>query len=309
MALLALPFSALLILVVLAKLSSAEFGRVVPRIDIRVYSRLLREALPFFLNVGLTVIYTRVGILILRATNTADEVGVFASAERLVMAASILYATFAQAVYPAMVRLFAQDRAAYSQLVQRSARLILLVCLPMATVLFLFAYDIIVVLYGDPFRDAARILQIVAWLLAFRGITAILINIAVAIDHQNLVVWSNVGGLVVLVAFCFLLTPSFGAFGLAVAMLLAQSVKSTAIYLLLRSSGELPKLGRIGLPIASACAVTAALVTALGDASLLVRSATVLVAGLALLYLFRAVRTEDFAYAYRVLSTRSARDT
>jgi O-antigen/teichoic acid export membrane protein len=308
-ALLALPFSALLILVVLAKLSSAEFGRVVPRIDIRVYSRLLREALPFFLNVGLTVIYTRVGILILRATNTADEVGVFASAERLVMAASILYATFAQAVYPAMVRLFAQDRAAYSQLVQRSARLILLVCLPMATVLFLFAYDIIVVLYGDPFRDAARILQIVAWLLAFRGITAILINIAVAIDHQNLVVWSNVGGLVVLVAFCFLLTPSFGAFGLAVAMLLAQSVKSTAIYLLLRSSGELPKLGRIGLPIASACAVTAALVTALGDASLLVRSATVLVAGLALLYLFRAVRTEDFAYAYRVLSTRSARDT
>ena len=168
-ALVAFPLSALLVLVILARLSSAEFGQPLPRIDIRAYLALLREALPFFVNVGLTVVYTRVGILILRATSTADEVGVFASAERLVMAASILQATFAQAVYPAMVRLFARDKKAFSQLVRRCARLILLVCLPIATLLFLFAEDIIVALFGDPFRGASRILQIVAWLIAFPG--------------------------------------------------------------------------------------------------------------------------------------------
>ena len=307
-ALLAFPLSALLVLVTLAKLSSAEFGQPIPRIDIRAYLALLREALPFFVNIGLTVIYTRVGILILRATSTADEVGVFASAERLVMAASILHMTFAQAVYPAMVRLFAKDKEAFSQLVRRCARLILLVSLPMATLLFLFAEDIIVVLFGDPFRGAARILQILAWLIAFRGITAILVNIAIATDRQNLVVRSNVAGLLVLVASCFALTPSYGAFGLAAAMLLAQSVKSTIIYILLRSSGHLPGLGRVGLPVASACVATGALATMMADASLLVRSMSALVAGLALLYLFRAVRAQDFVYAYRVLSTRSARD-
>jgi O-antigen/teichoic acid export membrane protein len=305
-ALLVFPVSAILVLVILARLSSAEFGRPVPRIDLRAYFALLREALPFFVNVGLTVVYTRIGILILRSTSTADEVGVFASAERLVMAASILYATFAQAVYPAMVRLFAHDKAAFSQLVHRSTRLILLVCLPMATLLFLFAEDIIVGLFGAPFRDASRILQIVAWLIAFRGITTILINIAIAIDRQNMVVRSNVAGLTVLVASCLVLTPSHGALGLAVALIVAQSVKSTGIYLFLRSSGHLPGLGRIALPVAAACAVTGALAIALSDASLFVRASTVVVAGLALLYLFRAVRTEDFQYAYQLLSTRSA---
>ena len=307
LALLAFPLSALLVVAILARLSSAEFGRPVPRIDLRDYFTLLREALPFFINVGLTVVYTRVGILILRSTSTADEVGVFASAERLVMAASILYATFAQAVYPAMVRLFAQDKAAFSQLIHRSARLILLVCLPMATLLFLFAEDIIVGLFGAPFRDASRILQVVAWLLAFRGITAILINIAIAVDRQSMVVWSNVAGLAVLVASSLVLTPSHGAFGLAVALIIAQSIKSTAIYWLLRSSGHLPGLARIALPVAAACATTAALAAALSDAGLLARSATVLVAGVALLYLFRAVRTDDFVYAYKLLSTRSAK--
>lgn len=307
-ALLALPFSALLILAVLARLSSEEFGRPVPRIDLGAYFGLLREALPFFLNVGLTVVYTRVGILILRATSTPDEVGVFASAERLVMAASILYATFAQAVYPAMVRLFAQDKEAYSQLVQRSARLVVLACLPMATILCLFAYDIIVILFGDPFRDAARILQIVAWLIAFRGITAILINVAVAVDHQYLVVRSNVFGLAVLVALSLLLTPTYGAFGLAVAMLVAQAIKSTSIYLLLRSSGHLPELARIGVPVAAACAATTAVAIFFADAGLITRLTIVSVLGTALLYVFRAIRAEDFVYAYRVLSTRSVRD-
>jgi hypothetical protein len=92
-----------------------------------------------------------------------------------------------------------------------------------------------------------------------------------------------------------------------VALIIAQSVKSTAIYWLLRSSGHLPGLARIALPVAAACAATAALASALSDAGLLARSATVLVAGLALLYLFRAVRTDDFVYAYKLLSTRSAK--
>jgi O-antigen/teichoic acid export membrane protein len=305
--LLAFPLSALLVLIVLARLATTEFGKPALRIDQRAYLSLLREALPFFLNIGLTVAYTRIGILILRATNTADEVGVFASADRLVMAASILYATFAQAVYPAMVRLFGHDKAAFSQLVHRSTRLVVLVCLPLATLLSLFAGDIINILFGNLFHDASRILQLVAWLIALRGISAILINIAIAIDRQNLVVRSNVIGLAVLVAASLALTPGYGAVGLAVAMLVAQLVKSSAIYLMLRPSGHLPELGRIGLPVASACALAAVLAVVLADASVLVRSATVCAAGLALLYLFRGVRTEDFVYAYRVLSTRSAR--
>jgi O-antigen/teichoic acid export membrane protein len=207
-----------------------------------------------------------------------------------------------------MVRLFAQDKEAYSQLVRRSARLVVLACLPMATVLCLFAYDIIVILFGDPFRDAARILQVVAWLIAFRGITAILINVAVAVDHQYLVVRSNVFGLAVLVALSLLLTPTYGAFGLAVAMLVAQAIKSTSIYLLLRSSGHLPELARIGVPVAAACAATAAVAIFFADAGLITRLTIVSVLGTALLYVFRAIRAEDFVYAYRVLSTRSVRD-
>jgi adenylylsulfate kinase-like enzyme len=70
----------------------------------------------------------------------------------------------------------------------------------------------------------------------------------------------------------------------------------------------LPELARIVVPVTAACVVTAVAAILFADAGLIVRLTVVSVFGTALLYVFRAIRAEDFVYAYRLLSTRSARD-
>ena len=71
---------------------------------------------------------------------------------------------------------------------------------------------------------------------------------------------------------------------------------------------HLPELARIIVPVAAACAATTAVAIFFADAGLITRLTIVSVLGTALLYVFRAIRAEDFVYAYRVLSTRSVRD-
>ena len=305
MALLGFPFSAVLILIVLTSLASTAFGRPRVRMDWRAYASLLRQALPFFGIVALTVIYGRIGILLLRAAHSPEEVGVFASAERLVMATSIVHATFAQALYPAMVRLFTDDKPAFHQLVNRCARLLILLTLPLATVLHLFASDVVDFLFGDRYQRASEVLRIAAWLIAIRGVTTIMNNIGLASDRQRLIFFSNLSGVLVLIISAALLTPHQGAVGLAISALLAQSVKSMQVFLSLRPDANLPALLRIGFPVLAACIVTTVAANLVAESRFLARATCVFSVGIGTLYLFQAIHVRDFRYAYSILSTRA----
>ena len=306
--LLVFPASSFVVLIVLARLAIREFGRPHFRISLSSYVSVVREALPFLGILALTVLYGRIGILLLRSMTDAAEVGLFASAERLVMAAGMLQATFGQAIYPPLVRLFTKHRDQFHRLVDRSTRLLILLTLPVATLLHLFAHDLTTLLFGAKYVNSSGILQLLAWLIAVRGITTIMNNIGMACDKQRSVLLSNVLGTATLVAGALVLVPASGATGLAIAALLAQTSKLLFLYITLRPTGYLPSVVRIGLPVALACAGTLLVAELLSEAALLIRAIGTAACGTLFLYLFRAVHIHDFVYAYHILSTRSERD-
>jgi len=305
--LLVLPASALIAMLILSRLAFSEFGRPQFRFDGAALIRLWREALPFFFIVALTIAYARVGLLFLRAVGGAEQVGVFASAERLVMAAGILHVTFAYAIFPAMVKLISTDRVQFRLLADRCARLILLISLPLASVLYLFAEDLIGFLFGDRYQLASGMLRIVAWLIALRGLSAVLETIGIASDHKRLVLMAKGSGLACLLILCMSLIPSMGATGLAIALLASQTLKLMIMYFALRPTGYLPAVARPCLPALFACAITVAVSSTLADQVLWLRAVVFVVLGTFLLWSFRAIRGSDLVFLRQLLSSRPGR--
>lgn len=302
-----MPVSALLALIVLSRLATREFGVPIFRFNISEVTKLLREAAPFFGIAALSIVYARTGLLLLRSIGGPSEVGVFASAERLVMAASILHVTFSNAIFPVLVRLATSDKDRFQQLANRCTRLVVLITAPLATVLFIFAPDLVVMLYGDPYREAIGVLRIATWLIAMRGLTAILSNIGIAVDRKSLVLASSAGGVVLLVASSLLLTPSLGAKGLGFALIAAQFATLAILLLGLRPSGDLPVILRPTLPIFCACAVTLAATAPLSGQAVWLRGTVIVALGSSLLWLFRAIRIADFAFLREVLRGQADR--
>lgn len=295
-ALLVLPASGIIAMFVLSRLAFSEFGRPQLRFDSAAFISLWCEALPFFGIFALSIAYDRIGLLFLRSVGGAEQVGIFASAERLVMVGGILNVAFAKAIFPPIVKLIFTDKVRFRQLVDRCSRLILLISLPLASVLYLFAEDVIDILFGDRYRQAAGVLRIACWLIAFKGVSAVLESIGIASDHKKLVLIGKTSGLVCLLVLCTLLLPTMGASGLAIALLAAQIPKLLVVYVGLRPTGYLPSMVRPNLPVLLACAITICVAMLLADQDLWLRVAIVFVLGTTLLWLLRAIRGSDIAF-------------
>lgn len=300
-ALLVLPLSGLLALGALFHLAATEFGMPSFRLDIKALRSLWREAAMFFLIGAVSIVYARSGLLLLRGVGGAEQVGIFAPAERLVTAAGILHVTFASAIYPPLIRFAKGDTARFQVLADRATRLMILLSLPIATVLFLFAEDLVLILFGDEYRRAVDVLRIVAWLFAFKGIGGVLERIAIAGDRRRLILLAKGAGLVCLLGLGAWLAPGQGAVGLAVALVASQTVKlSVVIYGLVRA-GVMPAMIRPGLNVLVACAVTAGVLLPLGTEPLAIRSVAALVLGCSMLWLLGAVQRHDLLFLRRVV--------
>lgn len=303
--LLIMPISGLVAIAALAYCAFREFGKPDFALKFSEVSALFRQALPFFWIVALNLIYMKAGLLFLRAISSAEQVGLFASAERLVMAIGILYITFGNAILPAFVKLAAGERGRFLQLTGRCARLMLLISMPVATFFFIFSDELIQFLFGDEYRNAAGALRVVAWVIGLRGVSVVLESIGIASDNKTSVVIGKSVGVVFLSISCAFLVPAYGAIGLAYSVVVAQATALITVYLHLQPTGFVPPLARQLLPIVIVCAVTVLVSGFLSEWGLVARVAFVAAFGTILLFVCGAVRLADLDFL-RQLSVKKS---
>ena len=306
-ALAAMPIAALMILVLSGFLAMRHFGRPAFRLHWPEVLEYLRQARPFFYVVVLETLFRRIGIIYLAVLGSREAVGLFASAERLVSAAGITQSMFFAALFPLVSRLWQSDLAQFAEIVNRAGRLILLLTLPLATVIALFARDIIDIVYGEAFREASALLSGIAWMLAIHGIAKLLATISQAADQQRTLVTSKAWGLAALTLCSVVLVPRYEAAGLVAAFLVGELASAVCNYTLLRRRNVPLMSFQSALNVSGACLV-AACVTYLGsDLALWLRVLAVGSAGVAALWIFRALRGHDLAYLASIAASRNVR--
>jgi O-antigen/teichoic acid export membrane protein len=304
--LLAMPVAALLTLIMAGVHAARRFGSPRLRLEPAEVASYLAEARPFFFVVVLSTLYSRLGIVYLTVLGGQVEAGLFASAERLVVAAGIVQAMFAAALFPVVSRLWETDRERFAELTQRAGRLVMFLALPVATLLTLFARDIVGIFYGEAFSDATGILAAVAWVLVVRGIGQLLSTTAQAADQQSVLVTSRALGLIALTLASLALIPRFGGMGLVVAML-ASEILAAMLSMVALQRARVPVIGFGSvLRVVPACVLAAGLAYLVSDLALWLRVFVVAGGGAAALWICGAIRGNDLAYLRAIVESRKA---
>ena len=184
---------------------------------------LFRLSAPFFGIAAFTVIYARGAVIMLGAIATAHAVGLYAAADRLMVAVALVPTMLGSAVYPALTRVAARSRAEVRALCGRSVLMMLSATLPLVIVIALFANRLIAVLFGPPYLAAAPTLQILSWTLPVVGVQSLLGSQLVAVNEQHALARARLSGLTLFVLLSFLLVWKFSFPGAAFAVLISDT--------------------------------------------------------------------------------------
>lgn len=295
------PVSAIVVCAWLYVASVHRFGAVTLRFNPRRTMALIVAAWPYFSILVVGVLYERLGVILLRTLDSQTAVGYFASAERLVVAASLLHAMFVSAVFPAMTRLAADDEGAMTILAARCLRLLLVLTLPIATLLFLFSEDIIAVLFGADFRESAAVLKIVAWTFVIQGINGYFAVLAMAINDTDVLARTRFAAFVVFAVLAVVLIQMFSYIGLALAIVAAETMMMVTIYLVLRPKIHSLRIVGAAWKMLLACAIVLGAGILLSAESIVLRLSALPVILIVCMAAVRAVHLHDLQFLLRIL--------
>jgi O-antigen/teichoic acid export membrane protein len=203
-----------------------------PREDWSVSSalikRLLVRAWPFALAGILAAFQLRANVLTLAYLQGDQALGWYAAANRFVETGKQLPAAFYSAMLPAMAAMVGAQNAAQNRALQKTlsrSRLGLLAFGVAASLgALLLAQPILTFTYGAAYQPATLTLQILTLTLIPAGQNSLLIIYLYACSDEKFVNLLTVVGLVANLGLCFWLIPTWGPAGVALALLVAESL-------------------------------------------------------------------------------------
>ena len=219
---------------------SKRVVRVNFKFDPKMFS-LLRSGMPFFLFSLFSVIYYRIDAVMLASLTTEEVTGWYGGAFRffdIVMVLPLLYKT---AIFPVFSKLWDNKQGILENTVGQSIRLMIILGIPTATVIYLFAEPIIHFFMGlDGYLPSVVVLQIFALSIPIIFIDIILGSALMGAANRQRA-WAVIGLLAIFVNIFanYLLIPytqtlfANGGIGAAIATLITEIfVMSFAFYLL-----------------------------------------------------------------------------
>jgi O-antigen/teichoic acid export membrane protein len=205
--------------------------------------KLFRLSAPFFGIAAFAVIYGRGAVIMLSAFATPHAVGLYAAADRLMVAVALLPTMLGSAVYPALTRVAARSRVEVRALCGRSVLLMLITTLPLAVGFTIFAHPLIGLLFGPLYREAAPALQILTWTLPIVGVQSLLGSQLMAVNQQHVLARARLGGLTLFILLSPLLIWKFGFRGAAASVLVSDTALLVRYLMILLKVEAAPTFG------------------------------------------------------------------
>ncbi|MHA1568036.1 MAG: flippase [Alphaproteobacteria bacterium] len=208
---------------------------------------LLRQALPLAAVSLFTVVYFRIDLVMLQGITGAEAAGLYGAAYRLVEAAMILPAAFLTAIFPRLARISEGNED--EELVRSVLKTLVYVATAGVVFGLVFAPEVLALLFGEPFREAAAGLRILLLALWFIYPNYLLTHLLIAHRRQN--AYARIVGLCALlnVALNALLIPLLGLIGAAIATVLTEGLLLVFAWRQLRDRIDLLTLQNLTYPI------------------------------------------------------------
>lgn len=184
--------------------------------------QLIRYSWPLLLSTLLITIHTKVDQVMLQSALGNASVGIYAVACQLAVFWLFLPTLLVSTLMPYFLELRETNKTKYQSQLQQLYSLMFWAGIAAALITMLYAEQIIVILYGDAYIEAAKALKINIWASVFisqaivRGIWLIAENL------QKYRLFNNILAVITNISLNMLLIPQFGMLGAAVATLFTQ---------------------------------------------------------------------------------------
>jgi O-antigen/teichoic acid export membrane protein len=173
---------------------------------------------PTFLFIGIfATLYWRIDIFMLSKLRAVEDVGYYGAAWRILELAMVLPQSLCLSLYPQISAAALKDLSQLSWIGRGAMRYLLAISLPAAIGVTLLAQPILVLLYGPAFAAAASTLSVLVLTLIPYGVVRYHAYVLLGANHQRVDLVLNLVMSGVNIALNFVLIPSYGHFGAAIA--------------------------------------------------------------------------------------------
>jgi O-antigen/teichoic acid export membrane protein len=198
-------------------------------------------------------------VLLLGWLAGAGAAALFLVAQKVMLTLAILLQVINKAAFPSASRLVHEDLPAALALATQLLRYYLVMIIPVFLVVAFHAEYLLVLLFGQAYAEAAKVLVILLAALPFLVISNSLQLLLMALPRPAAVLVARIGGAAVLLSVGFFLIPRTGATGAAVALAAGEVTSTTALFLfVLRATGGVPWNRQCVAPLAAGAAAALA---------------------------------------------------
>ena len=214
--------------------AARKIMRIRLRIDLRVWKRLLVEAIPLTLGIGLATLYYRVDSVMLSRLDTFDAVGIYGISYKFVDIVHFVGTAVTVPLLTLLVRAWPDDAAEFRSVLRRGAMICGLLGGGAVVGLVGFAAPLTTALYGADYavgEDATRLLVLAEFLTLFSmlGLTCL-----IAISKHRVYPVVMLIGLTLNVSANLVLIPRYSYEGAAAATLGAEVLVVGTLWFLVR---------------------------------------------------------------------------
>lgn len=199
-----------------------RFVRIRLAFDVAYWRHVLKETLPLALSVILNLIYFRLDTILLSVWKSAEVVGLYGAAYKVLEILVTFPNMFVGLVLPVLAATAFTDRERFIRVFQRSFDAIAIAALPLLAGGLMLARPIIVLIGGEGYAAAAPIFQILLVAVTFLFFGALSGHTIVAVNQQRKMVWGYLAVAALGVVAFVLLIPPYAAYGAALSAVIAE---------------------------------------------------------------------------------------
>lgn len=180
------------------------------KLELKKYINLLKY---FYLQLIIACLYNGMDIVIIGLNSTTDQVAYYVRSKELVGVLIIIVLSFVNTISP-RINNKVHDKKEYEELVNISFKVFCFLSFPFFIAIIILAKNVLYIIGGEKFLDAANIFRIMALLLVFDALAVFLnTNISVPNNKEKNTLYANIGAMIIFLFFSFLLTSNYGAIG------------------------------------------------------------------------------------------------
>ncbi len=201
----------------------------------KVYKKVILGTLPFAFSTSFLIIYNRLDVIMLSYFSGDESVAYYKTAHLFIEKLSIVTAAVVGAVYPAVSRLYENDRAKAVHLYSRTFHYLFMLSIPIAVGGIMLSREIILLVFGTQYLDAVPVAVLLFSSIPVLYATSIMGNVLMAINEAKVFSYIMTALCLTNILTNLILIPYFAHIGAAAATLFAQVVNLIVLMIVVRN--------------------------------------------------------------------------